>query len=555
MKHFLKLACIGFLSLIGCQSSVQQSPSKGSGFSISQEILRVHVSAEPTTLDPRKGRELLSLTLIRALFDGLMRYDKDLKPQMALADKITLSEDQKTYTFHLKQASWSNGQPIVAEDFLYAWKKVLEPSFVADQAFQLYVIKNAKACKLGKCSFEDVGVRALDSLTLQVELEHPTPYFLDLTTFPVFFPLPCGIDTSNPNWAIDSANYVNNGPFRLKHWKHHAELDLEKNETYWDKAAVNLQTVQLIIVNEETGLKMFEKNEVDWTGSPLSTLSLDALEDLKKGNLLHKKPILGTYFFWINTAKPPFDQLEMRQAFAQAINRQALVTHITQSTQVPASSLVPASLGLKTEALLKDGDVEAARELFKKVLVKNGWSSKKLPTITLSFPSGQRNMMIAQAVQEQWREAFDIEVQLEAVEPKVMSSRLSYRDYQLSIGSWIADFNDPINFLEVFKFKTASTNNTLWENADYVALLDQASLTVDPQERLALLNQSETLLMEAMPIIPIFHYTLLYLSKESVQDVILSSLGVMDFKWARMVDQNTQPIPDGKTVLEQGAIR
>jgi oligopeptide transport system substrate-binding protein len=282
---------------------------------------------------------------------------------------------------------------------------------------------------------------------------------------------------------------------------------------------------------------MYEKKALDWAGSPLSTLPVDALKFLREKHELKTKELLGTYFIRINTEKAPFAHPSMRKAFALAVDRHAIVDHVTQGNQIPATGLVPISLKVQKQPYFKDGDVNEARRLFKEGLVAQGLTAQDLPEVTLMYRAAERNHLIAQAVQQQWFEAFGIRIKLESIEGKVYFDRISKQDYHLASGSWIADFCDPINFLEVFKYKKGSSNNTLWENSRFIDLLNSSAQVADVNQRLALLSQSEQILMDEMPIVPIFYYTMLYVNQPYLKDVVLSAMGQIDFKWAS-IDKN-----------------
>ncbi len=491
----------------------------------------MNIGGEPHTLDPRKARDLQSLTITKMFFEGLTRINPQEIAELALAEKVDVSSDGKIYTFHLRNAVWSTGAKVTAHDFAYAWSKVLDPHFPADQAFQMYVIKNGKSCKEGKVVFEQVGVQVLDDQTLQVELEHPIPYFLELTALPVFFPVSQKVDVVNPHWAADAQTMIGNGPFLMKQWKHNDHLLAVKNQTYWDASHVKLRKIDLVMVSEETELKMYEKGELNWAGSPLSTLPVGALKELKKKGKLQVKPFLATYFFRTNIEAEPFQHPLMRKAFALALKRSEIVEHITQGGQLPATGLIPPSLGVQQMPYFQDGDLTLARQAFEEALQAEGLTRTTLPPISLMYVAGERNHLIAQTVQEQWRGAFGITIQLHAVERKVFFDRISKRNFQLAAGSWTADFSDGMNFLEIFKFKAGGSNNTSWENLHYRELLDQALEVNDPQVRKNIFRECESILMQEMPIIPLFHYTLLYVS-DNVKDVVLSHLGGLDLKWA-----------------------
>ncbi len=533
----LILAVIGF----GCQPSSpknkQESPS---------QVVHINIRDEPQTLDPRKARHLNSLAIVHMLFDGLTRASKEGKAELALAHKVDVSADLKQYTFHLKEALWTNGDLVKASDFAYAWKKMLSPDFPSDTVFLLYVIKNAKAAKEGKVSLDEVGICAVDEKTLVVDLENPTPYFLELVGSAAFFPVNQKIDQENPAWAQEASTYVGNGPFQLVSWKHQDQLVVEKNAKYWDAASVKLATLKLQMLNEETELKMFEKQQLDWAGSPLSTLPLDALKSLKQGDLLHAQRGLGTYFVRTNTEKAPFNHPLIRRAFALALDRQAIVEHVTQGNQIPATGLVPLCFGLQKEPYFQDHNIDEAKRLFEEGLASLELKKDQLPEISYMYRMSERNHLIAQAIQQQWYEAFGIRVRLEGLEAKVFFSRVSKQDYHLAYGDWMADFADPINFLEVFKYKKGGSNNTLWENPQYIELLELSSKTLDPAQRFELLAESEKILMQEMPIIPVLYTNMLYLSQPGLKDVVLSSMGTIDFKWAYLTPSNDKTLARGE---------
>ncbi len=496
----------------------------------------MNLGMEPESLDPRKARELAAQTLTRMLFEGLVRLSKDDVPELALAKSVEVSPDLKTYTFHLRHTEWSNGDPVTAYDFEYAWKKVLSPNFATDLAAQLYVIKKGKNAKQGKCSLEEVGIFCSDPLTLRIELENPTPYFLDLLALPVFFPVNQRVDKEDPFWHTKSESFVSNGPFVLKKWEHENFIEAKKNGKYWDKDAVKLPKIHLVMVATDTEFNMFEKEELDWAGSPLSSLPLDALPPLKEKGILKVKPFLNSYFLRVNTEKVPFNSELLRKAFALAIDRQAIALHITYGSRVAATGLVPLSLGLQKEAYFKDGDVDAARILFETALKELNLEKKDFPEVSILYATGERNHIVTQAIVEQWYKAFGVRIKLENQEPKVYFSSISKQNYDLASCNWIGDFNDPINFLEVFKYKKPGSNNTGWENQEYKDLLDASTLAIAPEERSVLLQRSEKILLENMPIIPLFYSTMLYTNKTRVKDVAISSMGSIDFKWASLND-------------------
>jgi oligopeptide transport system substrate-binding protein len=515
-----------------CTGSSKPS-SKGIVFEAKEKKkVCLNMGDEPHSLDPRKVRDLNSVNVLRMLFDGLTRINLEEKPELSLAERMKVSNDFKTYTFYLRQAEWSDGTPIKASDFAYAWKKVLDPQFSSSNAFLMYVIKNAKEAKEGKVSLDEVGIYVLDEHTLKIELEQITPYFLELLSHPVFFPVAQAVDERNPHWAEEANSYVSNGPFSLKEWKHHDQLELEKSDSYWDASKVKIENIQLVMVEADTAYRMFEKRELDWAGSPISVLPLDTLKFLKQENRLEAKPFLATAFIRVNVTKAPFQQSSLRKAFAFAINRKDIVEHVLQGGQEPAIGLVPSTMGLQSLPYFSDSNIHGAQELMAKWMKEEKIEKEQFPEVTLTFLSNERNRLVAQAVQQQWFEALGVRVKLEGVESKVFFDRISKQDFQLALGSWTADFNDPVNFLEVFKYRKNGTNNTCWEHPEYIRGLDLAAIIPNEGKRKEMLSFCEKVLIDEMPIIPLYHFTLLFAKNNQLNNVVVSSLGGLDFKWA-----------------------
>lgn len=525
MIRVLIVFCLVFAS---CQKASEEP----------KRSIRINIASDPQTLDPRKARDLTTITLMRMFFEGLTRVSQTGEIELALADSVESADDGKRYTFHLRESYWSNGEPLVAQDFAASWKSLLDPSFPSDVAYQLFALKNGRRAKLGEVGVDQVGIETPDARTIVVELEEPIPYFLEVLSLSSYFPIPSKTAASIPDWAQDPSTYVANGPFLPVVWKHSDVLHVKKNLRYWEAETVKLESMDLFMVSGDTEMRMFEEGKLDWAGSPLSTIPIDAVAALKNEKKLHVSPLSGTYFFRVNTSpeiqgkKNPLTHSSFRRALAAAMDRNGIAEHILQGGQKAARSLVPLEMGLSSEGYFADGGKESALPLFEEALKILGCSREELAPITLSYSSSERNAAIAQAVQKQWEEVLGIQVLLEAVEPKMYFKRLSQKEYQLAAGSWTADYNDPINFLEVFKYKDAGTNNTNWENPKFIELLNQSALCRDSEERKRILGEAEQILMEQMPLIPVFHFALNYLERPGVEGVALSPIGQIDFRWA-----------------------
>ncbi len=515
-----------FFLFSGCAKQQQGAPL---------QVARLNMQAEPISLDPRKARDLDSGAIVRMLFEGLMRVSHEGKLEPAVAERIEISEDRTLYTVFLRQTKWSNGDLLTADDFVSSWKTILDPQFVSDTAYHLYPILGAKKAKQGLLSLDEVGLKVFDTYTFSIQLEQPTPYFLDLLTMPPFFPVHRQIAASHPRWSLDPALLVSNGPFQMSEWTHADRILLKKNQMYWEQKETRLDGVELIIASADTALRCFEAKDLDWMGSPLSTLPIDAIPSLKKEKALQTAPFLATSFCRCNTRETIGDQPNLlslksfRKALSVCLDRTSLIEHVLKGGQKRATSLVPEEMGLQRGGYFQDHDQEGAKRFLQEALREAGDSPL---SVKLRYFNNERNTLIAQWLQQEWEQKLGLRIEMEAVESKIFFQRISKGDFQIAIGSWTADFNDPINFLEVFKYKDNGTNNTGWEKTEYIDLLTKSQLCTDVSEREALLRKAEGLLMEEMPILPLYQFVLNYVKSDALTGVFLSPEGYLDLRKA-----------------------
>ncbi|QRG66300.1 peptide ABC transporter substrate-binding protein [Brevibacillus choshinensis] len=515
----------------GSQSS-QPAPgtsTAGSG----TKVFRFNIGSEPSTADPGLSDDNISSMVVSSTFDGLTRKGPDGKFHEAAAEKIETSEDGLTYTFHLRDAKWSNGDPVTAHDFEFAWKRALDPQTASDYAYQLFYIKNGADYNAGKAKRDDVGVKALDDKTLEVHLENPTPFFLELTAFATYYPVNKKVVEANPNWAMEASSHVGNGPFKLETWAHKNKMSFVKNDSYWDKDNVKVDKIDVTMIEDQnTELSMFENDELDWAGGPFSTLPTDAIPALKESGAFKVIPVANTYWYQFNIEKPPFNNVKIRKAFGYAINRQAIIDNILQAGQIPATGILPPTMAVKPDGYFRDHDTELAKQLLAEGMQELGIS--KLPPITLIFNTSEAHKKIAEAVQDQWKQTLGVDVKVANMEFKVYLDTLDSGNYQIARRGWVADFNDPVNFIEIFREKKGN-NNTNWTNPHYNELLQQAAKERDLEKRKQLFGQAEQILMDEMPLSPIYFYTLSWLQGEKVANGIYTdALGNGDLKYVEM---------------------
>jgi len=328
------------------------------------------------------------------------------------------------------------------------------------------------------------------------------------------------------------SSLISNGPFVLKDWKHNNFIEVIKNERYFEANKVRLSSIYMTMVEQETEIQMFENKELDWAGSPISTLSLERIQEFKEKKLFRSFPMSGTRFFRINTEKPFLTNVNIRKALALSINRQAIIEHIMQGDQKIALQFVPESVN----AYFQDANQLEAKVFWQKGLEELGMTNQDIPKIGLLCASSHQNLLIAQAVQQDWKQALGVEITLEPIETKVYYSRLNNLDYQISLGSWIADYQDPESFLEVFKDKKVSVNNTGWEDSEYSSLLNAARMLAGEDRKTTLLH-CEAILMRDLPLIPLYHLCNHYLQNPCLKGIVLSPLGTLDFRWAYLEEK------------------
>jgi oligopeptide transport system substrate-binding protein len=497
--------------------------------------LRINIYSEPPSLDPRKAYDVTSATVLQLLFDGLTRIGLDGLPHPSVAERIEVDERGLRYTFHLRQSLWSNGDPVTADDFARTWREMLHPSFPADFAQQLFVIRGAQAAKRGELSLDEVGILAPDSQTLVIELEAPTPYFLALCATCAFFPVHRETVSNHLEWANHASPlYISNGPFQLETWRHNSKITLSKNPSYWDRASVRLERVEAVMMSDERSeLYMLERGELDWAGTPMSVISYDALPSLRRRGLVQSVPIGATYWYKINTRHPLLKNRRIRQALSLAMNRDEIVNYVTQGHHAPATRFIPSCLGLGGEARLSF-DPDQAQHLFKEGLAELGITEP--PPITISYNTSQEHQRIAQTVQHQWQKNLGLRVQLRTSDWRVHLSRLRSGDFEIARQSWIATVEDSIDMLQLFAYPSDSesggNNETGWYDPRYAELVQQAAIEQNCDRRTELLREAEEIFLEAMPLIPIFFCDVNFIMNPNLRDCVLSKLGQLDFKWA-----------------------
>ena len=498
-----------------------------------EKVLNTLIASEPPSLHPQLATDTTSGLILQNTFEGLVTL-VDGEPELTGATDYKISDDLLTYTFTLRDAKWSNGDAVTADDYAYAWQFALNPENASEYASILYPIKGAEAYNLGEGTAEDVGIKVIDPKTIEITLEAPTPYFLELIAFKTYYPIHKATAEANPQWYTEADDYVSNGAFTLADWQHSGSITLKKNEQYWDAAAVNLSTVNIEMVEtESTQITKFDNGEIDFLGTSFGNISLDAIERLKADGKLQIEDYTGVYMYKFNTTDKVMSNANIRKALTLAIDRTSLIKNITKGEQVPALGLVPNSVeGFGEDAgYYKDNDIEGAKAALAEGLKELGLSDPSELDITLSFNTSESHSAIAQFIQEGWSKNLGINVKLDNAEWQVYLDKLSNLDYQIGRLGWIADYNDSYTFLEQYDSATNGNNDTGWENPEYTKLLTQSKTETDPAKRLELLLQAEEIFMAELPVAPIYYYTNLYVKQDYVQNMEPDVLGNINLKY------------------------
>lgn len=464
---------------------------------------------EPESLDPAIGSTVEDSRVGAALFEGFVRNDPITSAAIpSLAERWDISPDGRIYTFHLRtNLQWSTGEPIHADDFVYSWRRVLDPKTAAQYAGQLFYVKNAQDFSEGKLTDpEKVGIHAVDENTVQIELNAPTAFFLELITLPTFAVVPrFAIEKYGDEW-IRHQPVPTSGPYTLETWRLNDRIRVRKNPRYWDAANTKLETVDFLpVAMPSTALNLYHTGEADiiWDQELVPAELLDVL---RTGPDYHRYDYLATYFLRYNVTQAPFNDVRVRKALAMAIDKKRLCEKLLRGGEKPTSHLVPDNVAHyeKTEGLSYNPD--QARKLLAEAGYPDG---KGFPNFNYLLDSGggaNLHEQIAVEIQNMWERELGIHVELRQMEKKIYIDAQNKLDYNVSRSSWIGDYNDPDTFLGLFR-SFDGNNRTGWKNARYDKLISDADNEVDMKKRTALLKEAETLLVrDEVPIVPIYHY-------------------------------------------------
>jgi len=465
-------------------------------------------AAEPETVDPHKTSTVYEAHVLRDLFEGLVMQDAKADLIPGAAESWTVSDDGKTYTFKLRQgATWSDGSPVTAEDFVYSFHRLEDPATGAEYASMLYPIVGAEEVNTGKGKPEDMGVKAVDANTLEITLKAPTPYFLEMLTHQAAYPVnKASIDKLGADW-IKPGNLVSNGPFTLTEWVPNDHLKMVKNPKFHDAASVKIDVVNFIPTEDRSSaMKRYEAGEFD----SYDDLPTEQLADLKAkfGDQVRVAPYLGSYYYAIKTDKAPWDNVELRNAISEAIDRDFLAEKVWNNSMSPAYGIVPPGITGYTSATAAYADKSQIdrEDEAKAVLEKLGYGPDKPLKMEIRYNTSENHKNTAVAIQEQLK-PLGIEVTLLNTDTKTHYGFLEQKgDFDTARVGWIADYKDPETFLGTAR-KASGNNYSNFNNPKFEELMDKAAAAGgNPEERMNLLGEAEKVLVDEVGYIPLLFY-------------------------------------------------
>jgi len=475
-------------------------------------ILLLGNGSEPKSIDPHLVTGVTENTIIQSMIEGLISYhpSDDTEPYPGIAESWESNDDFTVWTFKLRDnAKWTNGDPVVASDFVYSWQRILSPALGAEYAEMLYVVENAVAFHQGEISdFSQVGVKALDDQTLEVTLKGSTPHFLSMLKHYSFYPVNPraveehgGMTDRQSGWSTVE-NFVGNGPFKIKEWNTNNFLEVERNPDYWDAANVGLNGIRFFpIENLNTEHTAFQGGRLHVTYE----VPADRIPRLREegDSSLTIDPYLGSYFYRLNVTREPFNDPRVREALSLSIDRNLIVERVSQGGQTPATGFVPDGISGYATSEAVSYDPERAKQLLAEAGYPDG---EGFPPAEILINTSENHRKIAEAIQAMWREKLGIEIGIFNQEWKVYLDSQSSLEYDVSRSGWIADYVHPMTFLEIFTAGNGN-NDTGWENAEYDSLIRRAQTARTEEQRTALMQQAEAILLEELPIVPIYWYT------------------------------------------------
>ena len=511
-----------------------------------EQVLRVSMAGAPSDVGPLTSTTTEGAELLGCMFEGLVRQDAEgqIEQGSGLPESWTVSDDGLVYTFTIRDAVWSDGTPITAPQFAYCWEKVLNPATASEYAYMLYVIQNAHAYNTGELTdWSQVGVKATDDKTLEVTLEAPTDYFLEMLVIPQYGALPEGyVEECGADFYLDPQHMVFNGPFICTAWEPDQSMTFVKNEKYWDADAVRLDGIQYeFVIDTNTVVNLYETNELD-----VMLVQPEFLDNYRSasGFVSITEPV--TEYLKFNFANEYFANENIRRAFSLALNRVSYMNDFMRTGSMPAYAYVPDSIhGPNEEGFRQtygdlyydigtnEGAAQEAKDLLNKGLEEVGKTFDEFNQgLSLVIGEGDLNLKTAQVFQEYWKTNLGVDVEVRSMRYSLRQEAYDSNDFTIGKEGWGADYNDAQSFLELFE-SNSPYNDVSYSNPEFDRLMAEAKAATG-DERLSKLQEAEKVLVAGdAAIAPTFFQTRSWVSKDNVGGIVRQGIGLRcDFKWA-----------------------
>ena len=510
-----------------------------------EQILRLNWSSNPPDLDPQTTTDTVSFQILNATLEGMVRLNAQGEAVIGsgLAEDVQISDNGSLYTFTLRDAKWSDGTQITAYDFEYAWLRAIDPATASEYAYQLYHIENAQAANNGEIGMEEVGIKALDDMTLEVQLERVTPFFLSLTSFITYLPAQkAAVEQMGDTYASSPETMVYSGPFVVSEWIPDQKLNLVKNENYWDKDSVKLEEIQgNMVADLNTPINQYEAGELDIISVP--TEYLDMYRESAEFTSMAEAVV---WYLQYNTADEFFTNLKIRKAFSIAINRQAFVDNVLANGSQVAWALTPPGIPgidggdfneqcageVYDAGTMGQVAIDEANALLDEGLAEVGKTREELGA-HISYLTGESDVSdtLGQALQKMWKDSFDIDVPIEAVSFQIRLEKYNEGQFTISLAGWGGDFDDPMTFMNML-VTGGGNNDTFWGSPVYDANIE-ASINGTGNERIQSMINAQQVLWHEWPISPVYYPARNFVEKPYVKGIVRFPVGVdNEYKWA-----------------------
>ncbi|MGE7634082.1 peptide ABC transporter substrate-binding protein [Bacillus paramycoides] len=518
-SRLMVMALVTSLFLTACTNKANKSDTEAQ-----KQVLNLTVSEEIPSLDTAKTMDGTSAHVMQNIFEGLYVLDDQDNPIPAVAKSFERSEDGKKYTFDLrKDAKWSNGDPVTANDFMFAWRRAVSHETASQYAYMLFYIKNAKEINKGAIPPNELGVKVVDDYTLEVELEQPTPYFLQLLALPIYLPQhESFLKEQGQNYGLEPSNLIYNGPFVLEKWKHEQEFQLKKNNTYWDKKKVKLDEINFQIVKDTmTAVNLYEASNLDRVA--INSQFVDKYKGKKE---LHMSSDPGIAMLRFNEKNKALANKKVRQSISLALNKEDFVAHFINNGAKSANGLVPE--GHKNEETGKDfrkenGDISPydlprAKSIWEEAKKELGVEQVTMEFLTFEQDNAKRMAEYIKGDLEKNLQGLTIQIKQQPFKQKLQLEQTG--EYDISMVIWGPDYKDPISYLE--PFTTSNPNNKMsYSNPHYDELIKKAEndFVLDQTKRWEALQEAERIVLEDAAIAPLYHIGSAYVQKDYVKGI------------------------------------